>query len=132
MATDPATFVTDFCNSLRDGDMAVACSYLSPDVLYHNMPWPPVVGHAAVRKLLDPLVHGTNNALKIMDIQHTVCTGNVVMNARVETWERRGVHVELPVAGLFVLQDGLIVKWCDYWDLATIQPLLATLDADPQ
>jgi limonene-1,2-epoxide hydrolase len=30
-------------------------------------------------------------------------------------------------AGLFVVRDGLIARWVDYWDLATIQPLLATL-----
>jgi limonene-1,2-epoxide hydrolase len=127
MAIDPAQFVTDFCNSLLGGDMVKTCTFLAPNVLYHNMPWPAVTGHAEVRKVLDPLVHGTNRALKIMDIQHTVCTGEVVMNARVETWERRGVRVELPVAGLFVIKNDLILKWCDYWDLATIQPLLATL-----
>jgi limonene-1,2-epoxide hydrolase len=131
MAIDPVTFVTDFCNSLLDGDMAKTCTYLAPDVLYHNLPWPPVIGHTEVRKVLDPLVHGANCALKIMNIQYTVGNGEVVMNTRVETWERRGVRVELPVAGLFIVNDGLIVKWCDYWDLATIQPLLATLATDP-
>ncbi len=131
MAIDRAKLVTDFCNSLLDGDMAKTCTYLTADVLYHNLPWAPVVGHAEVRKVLDPLVHGTNRALKVMDIQYTVGSGEVVMNARIETWERRGVRVELPVAGLFVFRDELIAKWCDYWDLATIQPLLATLATDP-
>jgi limonene-1,2-epoxide hydrolase len=64
-----------------------------------------------------------------MRIEHTVCNGDVVMNARVETWERAGVRVELPVAGLFIVRDGLVARWVDYWDLATIAPLLATLTA---
>lgn len=124
---DPATLVTRLCNSLLDADMAKTCSYLAPDVVYHNMPWAPVTGHAAVRAVLDPLVHGPACALQRMQIEHTVAQGNVVMNARMETWERKGVRVELPVAGLFIVDNGLITRWADYWDLPTIQPLLATL-----
>lgn len=127
MATDPATLVTRLCNSLLEADMAKACTFLAPDVLYHNMPWAPVTGHAAVREVLDPLVHGPGCALKRMLIEHTLCDGEVVMNARVETWERAGVRVDLPVAGLFIVRGGLVTRWVDYWDLATIAPLLATL-----
>ena len=127
MTTDNATLVTRFCQSLLDADMAQTCRYLTADVLYHNMPWAPVTGHAAVRQVLDPLVHGANCALREMAIEHTVANGEVVMNARLETWERKGVRVELPVAGLFIVRDGLIARWVDYWDLATIAPLLETL-----
>jgi limonene-1,2-epoxide hydrolase len=127
MATDSATLVTRLCNSLLEADMAKTCALLAPDVHYHNMPWAPVRGHAAVRAVLDPLVHGPHCALRTMVIEHTLCDGAVVMNARVETWERAGVRVELPVAGLFVVRDGLVSRWVDYWDLATIAPLLATL-----
>lgn len=127
MATDPARLVTDFCHSLTGGDMARTCSYLAPDVHYHNMPWAPVLGHAQVRGVLDPLLHGSGCAMQIMEIEHTLCSGEVVMNTRLETWERQGVRVVLPVAGFFVVRDGLITRWVDYWDLATIQPLLATL-----
>lgn len=119
--------VTAFCHSLADADMAKSCAWLAPDVIYHNMPWAPVSGHAAVREVLDPLVHGANCALRRMLIEHTAAAGDVVMNTRLETWERAGVRVELPVAGLFVLRDGLIREWRDYWDLLTIKPLLDTL-----
>ena len=122
-----ADLVTRFCQSLQAADMAGSCRYLAPDVYYHNMPWEPVVGHAAVRKVLDPLVNGANCALRRMQIEHTVADGELVMNARLETWERQGIRVDLPVAGLFIVRDGLIVRWTDYWDLATIAPLLATL-----
>ena len=52
---NPIDLVTEFCHCLAAGDMAATCSYLTEDVVYHNMPWAPVVGHAAVRKVLDPL-----------------------------------------------------------------------------
>ncbi len=122
-----ADLVTRLCQSLLAADMAATCRYLASDVHYHNMPWAPVVGHDAVRKVLDPLVHGPNCALREMRIEHTLADGDIVMNARLEIWERQGIRVELPVAGLFVVRDGLVARWIDYWDLATIEPLLATL-----
>jgi limonene-1,2-epoxide hydrolase len=119
--------VTEFCHSLLAADMARTVAYLSQDVVYHNMPWEPVVGRTEVRRVLDPLVHGANCAITKMEIHHTLAEGDVVMNARTEVWERAGVRVELPVAGVFTVRDGQITHWSDYWDLATIQPLLDTL-----
>lgn len=127
MSHSNSALVTAFCQSLAEADMRRSCAWLAPDVVYHNMPWAPVVGHAAVREVLDPLVDGANCALRRMHIEHTVADGDVVMNTRLETWERARVRVELPVAGLFVLRDGLIREWRDYWDLATIKPLLDAL-----
>ena len=119
--------VTDLCNSLLAGDMAETVKFLSEDVIYHNLPWNPVTGHAAVRKALDPFVHGPNCAARKMDIHHSAASGDIVMNARSELWERAGVSVLLPVAGVFTLHEGLITRWDDYWDSATFQPLLDTL-----
>ena len=119
--------VTELCNSLLAGDMAETVKFLSDDVVYHNLPWEPVTGHAAVRKVLDPFVDGPDCAVKKMDIHHSAATGDVVMNARSELWEHAGVSVVLPVAGVFTVRDGLITQWDDYWDLATMQPLLDTL-----
>ena len=119
--------VTELCNSLLAGDMAETVKFLSDDVVYHNLPWEPVTGHAAVRNVLDPFVDGPHCAVKKMDIHHSAATGDVVMNARSELWERAGVSVVLPVAGVFTVRDGLITQWDDYWDLATMQPLLDTL-----
>jgi limonene-1,2-epoxide hydrolase len=112
-ASNPAR-VTAFCHSLADADMEKSCGWLAPEVLYHNTPWAPVRGHAAVREVLDPFVLGANCALRRMQIEHTAATDDVVMNVRLETWERAGIRVELSVAGLFRLRDGLIVEWRDY------------------
>jgi limonene-1,2-epoxide hydrolase len=119
--------VTDMCNSLLAGDMAKTIVYLSKDVIYHNKPWDPVTGRAGVREVLDPFVHGPDCALKRMEIHHTVGDGELVMNARSELWERGEASVLLPVAGVFRVRDGLIVRWDDYWDSATLQPLIDAL-----
>ncbi|MCZ6665011.1 MAG: nuclear transport factor 2 family protein [Gammaproteobacteria bacterium] len=113
-----------FLETLAGGDMARTDQYLSDDVLYHNLPWEPMTGSETVRNFLQPFVDGTHSAIARMEILHQVGDGDVVMNARSETWKRGDLEVVLPVAGLFVLKDNLIVKWSDYWDLATFQPLL--------
>ena len=115
------------CNSLLAGDMAKTVEYMSEDVVYHNKPWDPVTGHAAVREVLDPFAHGPDCAIKVMEIHHSVADGEVVINARSELWERGEVSVLLPVAGVFKVRDGLIVRWDDYWDSVTLQPLIDTL-----
>lgn len=55
---------------------------------------------------------------------HQVAEGATVMNAREELWVRGSLQVTLPVAGLFVVADDAIVRWVDYWDLATFKPML--------
>jgi limonene-1,2-epoxide hydrolase len=60
MSTENEKIVTEFCQSLLSADMAKVVTYLSEDVFYHNIPWEPVTGHAGVRKVLDPFVHGEN------------------------------------------------------------------------
>jgi limonene-1,2-epoxide hydrolase len=122
--------VTDMLKSLLAGDMAKTVEYLSQDVIYHNMPWEPVNGHAGVREVLDPWIHRPESALKVMDILHSVADGEVVLNARSERWENAGISVILPCAGVFVVRDGLILQWDDYWDVATLQPLIDTLSKD--
>ena len=41
------------------------------------------------------------------------------MNERLDRFQLGGGWVEVPVAGLFVLRDGRIALWRDYFDLAT-------------
>ena len=115
--------VTAFCHALMEGTDALL-AFLSDDVHYHNMPWPPVTGHAAVRGVLSPLLDVEPCGLTKMEIHHTLAEGDLVMNARDETWEHKGVKVVLPVAGVFHLRGGIITRWNDYFDVATIKPLL--------
>lgn len=124
MSQTPLELVNTLMGALTAGDMGQALPCLDPAVHYHNMPWQPVTGAAAVCDFLQPFVDGTHCSLTHMRILHEVADGGVVMNAREETWERRGLKVVLPVAGLFVVNGGRITRWCDYWDLATFKPML--------
>ena len=127
MSTENERIVTTFCQALLGADMAKVVTYLSADVVYHNIPWAPVTGHAGVRQVLDPFIHGENCAIVHMDIKHTTSSGKVVMNERVETWVKGDVKLELPVVGVFELTDGKISRWRDYFDSASVAPLMEAI-----
>ena len=117
--------VTEFCNHLASGGgTAKLVEYLADDVVYHNIPWEPVTGHDGVRQVLGPFLDTAPPACTKMEILSSVAEGDTVMNARSETWERGDVTLVLPVAGVFRIRDGKITHWSDYFDVATIQPLL--------
>jgi limonene-1,2-epoxide hydrolase len=124
MSAENEKIVSEFCQSLLSADMTKVVTYLSADVVYHNIPWAPVTGHAGVRQVLDPFVHGPNCAIVKMDIKNTTSSGNTVMNERLETWVKGNVRLELPVVGVFELKNGKITHWRDYFDANTVTPLM--------
>ncbi len=87
-----------------------------------------MTGADTVCDFLQPFVDGTHSTLKEMKILHQAGDANIVMNAREETWVRRDISILLPVAGLFVIENELITRWIDYWDLAAFKPILDDLE----
>ncbi len=124
MSVENEKLVTEFCLSLQSADMGKVVTYLSEDVVYHNIPWQPVTGHAGVRQVLGPFIEGPGRASVKMDIKHTTSSGNTVMNERLETWTKGSTRLELPVLGVFELKNGKITQWRDYFDAKTVAPLM--------
>jgi len=50
-------------------------------------------------------------------ILRMAATGGLVFTERIDALERAGRTGELPVAGVFEVEDGRIVAWRDYFDL---------------
>lgn len=130
MSISNERLVTDFCLSLESADMSKVVAYLSTDVVYHNIPWQPVNGHAGVRQVLGPFVEGPRRANVKMDIRNTTSSGDTVMNERLETWTKGSVRVELPVVGVFEVKNGKITHWRDYFDANTATPLMEAIQKD--
>ena len=115
--------VNRFLTAAAKRDYDTALPLLSEDVEYQNMPIMPVKGRDAVKEQLEALLAmGTDSEWKVL---REVADGDVVMNERVDVFVIGGKPVELPVMGVFVLRDGLIAEWRDYFDLATITNALA-------
>ena len=110
--------VNRFLAAAAKRDYDTALPLLTEDVVYQNMPIPAVTGRDAVKDTLEMLLAmGTDSEWKVL---RELADGDVVMNERVDSFVIDGKKAELPVMGVFVLRDGLIAEWRDYFDLQTI------------
>ena len=69
-----------------------------------------------------------------LEITHTAVSGNTVFNERIDRLKVAGAPIELPVAGVFEVDDaGKLVAWRDYFDLNTVMTQLsaAGIGGDP-
>lgn len=84
------------------------------------MPTPDVInkGHEAVRAVLDPFF-GPMEKNEFV-IKNTAVAGNLVICERMDRHLIAGKWVELPVVGVLEVEDGKVVKWRDYFDMANI------------
>ena len=114
----PLETVRAFLDAASRRDYDAVLPMLTDDVEYQNMPLPPVHGHDAVRDTLEALMAMCTGAEWV--VHRELADGDTVMNERTDRFELHGHWVDLPVAGVFVLRDGRIALWRDYFDLPTI------------
>lgn len=112
----PDEIVTAFCDAVTKKDVERALGLLSDDVFYHNIPFEPVKGKAAVQQTLAGFLQ-LLGAIEI-ETHHQATNGNVVLNERTDYFYPAGKgRVGLPVAGVFEVKDGKITSWRDYFDV---------------
>jgi len=109
--------------ALERKDVDAAVELMTDDVEYDNVPMGAVHGRDAVRAALTPFL--ARCAGVEWQVLHQVEQGDVVMNERVDRFEMPGGWVGIQVAGLFVVRDGRIALWRDYFDLAAASAALA-------
>ena len=119
----PAALVTRFIDAIVAKDLDTASSLVGEDIEYDNVPMGKVHGKDEFRSLLGPFLEGASEIEWI--VHHQVASGDLtsgaVMNERTDRFKLAGGWMEIPVAGLFVVENGLIALWRDYFDLATFQ-----------
>jgi limonene-1,2-epoxide hydrolase len=116
--------VTAFIQAIERMDVEGACALLADDVSYENVPMSPVPGRDATRAVLERFV-GPCTRIE-WPVKRQMESGNSVMNERVDRFEINGTWVELPVVGVFeVNDDDLITLWRDYFDLDTYMRQMA-------
>ena len=121
--TDAAAIVSDFITRLCAKDLDGALALVTDDVEYDNVPMRKVHGPSGIRETLEPFLVGCTAVDWV--VHHQAASGDVVMNERTDRFEMGGRWIELGVAGLFVLRDGRIALWRDYFDLPTFQKAIA-------
>ncbi len=123
----PIDVVKAFVAAIEQKDFETAMAYLSDDCEYDNVPMPDfkVHGPDAVRGLLEPFFAPTvENEFVVL---HEATAGPVVFIERLDRHHLADGWLELPVTGMWEVHDGRITLWRDYFNLPTIEPMLAAL-----
>jgi len=111
----PDQTVTAFINAIEAKDLDAALALAAEDIVYDNQPMAAVTGVEATRQMLASFV-GASDEIQWV-IHHQVATGDVVMNERTDRFRTGEKWLEIPVAGVWVVTDGRITLWRDYFDL---------------
>ena len=114
--------VTRFC---REWDAAYLATeamapYFTDDAVYHNIPLPPIEGGANIAAMLGgggapDEERGSKNLGWV--VHHQAANGDAVLNERTDSFEVAGKRWDVPVCGVFVIRDGKIARWSDYFDM---------------
>lgn len=115
----PLDVVRPFMRALEQLDYEAAMIFVADHCAYVNPPPLPVAhGPAGVRSVLEPFFAPTlRNEFKLLrQAEH----GSTVFVERLDRHQLADRWVELPVTGVFDVQDGKIAYWRDYFDAASI------------
>ncbi len=113
----PLDVVQQFIAAIERRDIAGALEFLHPDCEYDNVPAGSVRGHDAIRSILEPITSRADEVL--WPVSREAEAGSVVFNERVDRFRSGDRWIELPVAGVWEVHEGLITLWRDYFDLET-------------
>ena len=122
MAT-PAEIVDAFVAAFGRKDVDAALELVADDIEYDNVPMPTVHGKEDTRAFLGPFV-GMADEVEFV-VHRQVADGDTVFNERTDRFRTGDSTVEIKVAGVFVIRDGLIVLWRDYFDLQSLTDQMA-------
>ena len=115
---DAAGTVHAFLNAIKAFDYDAAMTLIDANCVYENMPMGKAIGPAGVRGVLEPFFAPTlENEFLIL---RELTSGSTVFTERLDRHRLATGWVELPVAGVWEVENGLITVWREYFDAATI------------
>jgi limonene-1,2-epoxide hydrolase len=99
-------------------DYDAALPFFTEDCEYTNLPMGTLTGPAGVKATLEPFFAPViENDLVIL---RSAVDGDTVFIERLDRHRIASGWVELPVTGVFVLREGRIAVWREYFDMATL------------
>jgi limonene-1,2-epoxide hydrolase len=120
--------VQEFCDLMVKRDAELLRPYLASNVVYQNAGMPAAVG-------IEEVVGNVAGQFAMFSDSYEYKTMNcvadddVVMNERLDLIKGPdGTIHALPVMGTFVVRNGKIVRWTDYWDSGLIAKMMSGED----
>ena len=112
--------VRDFLGSWEGRDLETICGAFADDAVYHNTPVAPIEGIDGIRAIFRAFLDAF--AYAKLDIVTLAAEPGLVLAERIDYFTMHdGRKVELPVNGVFVVKNGQITRFTDYFDLADFE-----------
>lgn len=112
--------VRDFLAAWPRRNIEELMSFFAPDAVYHNVPVAPLRGAPAIRAAFEGFLIAMPEIC--LDVVSLAGRGDVVHTERIDRFQLpSGERFDLPVAGIFELRAGKIVRFSDYFDLASFE-----------
>jgi limonene-1,2-epoxide hydrolase len=110
----PQKIVEEFLAALSDFDLDAAAERVHEDCVYQNVPFHREAGKEKVMAVLKIMM----KRLEVFDVEmlHIAANGNVVLTERIDTLGGRFFKADINLMGVFVIKDGKIIEWRDYFD----------------
>jgi len=120
----PGEAVTALIKGNEARDIEAILGALTDDCEYENVGMGVMHGHDEVRALLGPFAEMAERVE--WEVLAQVEQGDTVMNERVDRfWLVGGKKIEIRVAGVFVVRDGKVARWTDYFDVGGFNAQMA-------
>ncbi|MGW3938247.1 limonene-1,2-epoxide hydrolase family protein [Streptomyces phaeochromogenes] len=113
--SDPSRIVREFCDLMAKRDPELLRPFLAEDAVYQNIGMPASTGAAAVLENLAGQFAAFPDSYEYKTINLAV-DGDVVLTERLDMIRTPDGVRGVPVMGAFVVRDGVITRWTDYWD----------------
>jgi limonene-1,2-epoxide hydrolase len=117
-----AELVAKFWDTLYTRNWDAVAEFFGDDSEYTDMPTPAEDVARGAAQIVGRLRRGLEPLQSIGHVVRTVVAdGDAVVTEHLELWEwPSGERAELPFVSMQEVRDGVIVRWWDYWDLATL------------
>ena len=119
--------VQEFCDLMAARDAEALRPYLDSDVVYHNAGTPPTAGvDAVVENVAGQMANIDCYEYEMVNI---VAEGDTVMTERLDYIRGADGNTHgVPVMGTFVVRDGRIARWTDYFDFGLVHKMASGED----
>ncbi len=121
----PLQIVTAFMTEFESMNFDAGIRYVADDIEYINSPGTAVHGPSGVRGVLEPFFAPIEENEFI--ILRKISEGNMVVLERLDRHRVQQGWFELPVTGVFEVENGKISYWREYFDLDTIRVAMEKL-----
>ena len=111
---DPQTVVEQFFNACGNLDFELGMTYIDEHCVYKNIPFHTARGKKSITRALTTM----QKAVNVFDVEmiHISANNNVALTERIDTIAGRFFNVRIPLMGVFVVENGKITEWRDYFD----------------